>query len=866
VSDSRSGRHPLEVLAAEFVARYRQGDRPTLTEYTARHPDLADKIRDLFPAVILMEDLKRGRQHSPAGPLLPEHLGDCRIVREIGRGGMGIVYEAEQESLGRRVAVKVLTAPALLDPGQLRRLQREAEAMARLHHTNIVPVFGISTHDGLSYLVMQFIDGRGLDQEIADCKPKGAGSIGKPRWVARIGLQVAEALAYAHGAGVLHRDIKPSNLLLDRRDTVWVTDFGLAKLVDQDDASRTGEAAGTLRYMAPERFRGQSDARSDVYGLGLTLYEMLTLRPAFDEADRGRLVHQVTQGEPPAPRKCNAAIPRDLETIVLRAMAHDPGQRYPSARELADDLRRFLEDRPVTARRVSLAERLWRWCRRKPAVAGLTAVAVGLLMLVAVSASVGYVQTRAALGFAAEQRLRAEGNLELALSAFEEIFAQLTRAVPPAAGPAFDEEDEPACPPVVSPEVAALLNNLLKFYDQFGEGNHADPRLQRQIAQAHRRVGDIQQRLGQFARAEAAYRRALALHAEPGGPEGACETAALQNELGLVLQATGRYAEAEMAHRHALRALRVQVAEVPESAACRFELARTHTLLGGVLGKAGRVMQVEENYRRALQLLEQLRKADPDNPDYRLAEARSYQNLHYILAAKGRHPDTVAALRKAVALLEQLAEDFPAVPDYRHELAEVLIQLPPWGRGPEKDGRPEDQVRRAADLARDLAAAYPAVPQYRSLRARALQRLGFFAQSAGHAGEAEQFYREAVALHRALAGQYPGVPFYQLYRAEACESLGRFLLHGEQVGEARTLMEEAIAAQQDFVQATPRNRFGRLVLAREYQTLATVLRRQGNQEQSQEAARRAEELKKGGPHGGPAAGRAAHRAEAPYRP
>ena len=173
------------------------------------------------------------------------------------------------------------------------------------------------------------------------------------RSVARIGIQVADALQYAHQQGTLHRDIKPANLLLDNRGTVWITDFGLAKLADLDDLTHSGDMVGTLRYMAPEQFEGKADARSDVYNLGLTLYELLTLRPAFDQKDRRRLIRQMTQEEPPRPRKLNPAIPRDLETIVVKAMAADPGHRYQTAGQLAADLRCFLEDRPIRARRAS---------------------------------------------------------------------------------------------------------------------------------------------------------------------------------------------------------------------------------------------------------------------------------------------------------------------------------------------------------------------------------------------------------------------------------------------------------------------------------------------------------------------------------
>src|SRR5262249_48050086 len=194
--------------------------------------------------------------------------------------------------------------------------------------------------------------------------------------------QVAEALAYAHGQRILHRDIKPSNLLLDTRGNVWVADFGLAKASEGEDLTHTGDVVGTLRYLAPERLRGQSDPRGDVYSLGLTLYELLTLRPAFDAADRERLIQQVTAGEPPRRRQLDSRVPRDLETVVLKAIAREPGHRYATAGALAEDLQRFLDGRPILARRVSAAERFGRWCQRNPVVAGLTAAVFVLLSAV----------------------------------------------------------------------------------------------------------------------------------------------------------------------------------------------------------------------------------------------------------------------------------------------------------------------------------------------------------------------------------------------------------------------------------------------------------------------------------------------------
>jgi serine/threonine protein kinase/WD40 repeat protein/tetratricopeptide (TPR) repeat protein len=420
-----SQRNPVEALAEEFLARYRRGERPALTEYTQAHPDLADEIRDLFPALVLMEEAgprDGGRVTADGRP--PQRLGEYRILREVGRGGMGVVYEAEQEALGRHVALKVLPYELAANPVRLERFRREARSAARLHHTNIVPVFDVGACQGVHYYAMQFIQGQSLDEILHELRrmrtragvvpPAEAGAeslaealvrgvppggpsdpikshshLSTPshfhyyRSVARLGLQAAEALAYAHSQGVLHRDIKPANLLLDLAGTVWVTDFGLAR-EGESDLTRTGDVVGTLRYMAPERFEGVSDIRSDVYGLGLTLYELLTLQPAFEESDRVRLMDRVAREEPPAPRRRDRRVPRDLETIVLKAIAKEPGRRYATAGDMAEDLRRFLADRPVRARRSMVWERTWRWCRRNPVVAGLSAAVVLLVAVLGI--------------------------------------------------------------------------------------------------------------------------------------------------------------------------------------------------------------------------------------------------------------------------------------------------------------------------------------------------------------------------------------------------------------------------------------------------------------------------------------------------
>ncbi len=324
-------------------------------------------------------------------PELPEQLDDIRIIREVGRGGMGIVYEAYQGSLNRHVALKLLP-----ERGDVARFKREAKAAGRLHHTNIVPVFGVGEYRGRHFYLMQYIDGRGLDVLLK--ARLAAATEGVSPWfghdeAARIGAQAAEALAFAHAHGVVHRDVKPSNLLVDERGSVWITDFGLAQdSSDTETLTHTGDFLGTLRYMAPERVHGRTDARADVYGLGLSLYELICGRPAFPESDRAELLNRVLNHDPPRPRSINPQVPLDVETIVLKAMARDPAHRYPSASALADDLRRYLDGRSIRARQAGPWERTVRWCRRNPIVAALLSgiSAVVLMAFAIVSFSYWY--------------------------------------------------------------------------------------------------------------------------------------------------------------------------------------------------------------------------------------------------------------------------------------------------------------------------------------------------------------------------------------------------------------------------------------------------------------------------------------------
>jgi serine/threonine protein kinase/Flp pilus assembly protein TadD len=425
---SETGSGSLDALVADvvdqFMERVHRGEQPRIEEYAARHPEAAALLRQILPALQVLQspadEVAAKRPGENAGT-----LGDFRILREVGRGGMGIVYEAEQISLGRRVALKVLPFAATLDPRQLQRFHNEARAAASLHHEHIVPVHAVGQERGVHFFAMQFIDGRTLADLIAqerrgtaspdsdkstavpgvvpaaETKPVAETTTAPPpraaaycRQVAAWGIQAADALEHAHSLGIVHRDIKPSNLMIDAQGQLWIADFGLARRAAESDLTITGDLLGTLRYMSPEQALAKHDLvdhRSDVYSLGATLYELLALRPAAEGKDRQEIIEQITHTDATGLRRHDRGIPADLETIVLKALAKEPESRYATAMELADDLGRFLDDKPIRARRPSLTRRLGKWGQRnRPTVIAATVAAFVITTVLGAAAGLWY--------------------------------------------------------------------------------------------------------------------------------------------------------------------------------------------------------------------------------------------------------------------------------------------------------------------------------------------------------------------------------------------------------------------------------------------------------------------------------------------
>lgn len=430
--DATSGQNVLlDNVLAELSEKLQRGMPIDLQSYCQRFPQLETDLLAAGPAMQMMAGLAAVQRPIELEEVADQEptrmmLRDLRLLRELGRGGMGIVYEAEQLSLHRRVAVKVLPLASTFDARMLQRFQHEAQAAALLQHPNIVRIFSVGEERGIHYFLMELVEGRALSDWIAELRKEAYSHDGinasvtnelaakqlrnrhaaRP-WsslmrsstgsscgrgdrydsAARIAAQVAEALEYAHQQGVVHRDVKPSNLLLDGEGKVIVVDFGLAQFATDNQLTMSGDLVGTLRYMSPEQVQGSKtvDARTDIYSLGLVLFEVLALRPAFAQEDRQQLLQAILESSPPFLRQLNPHIPRDLETIVLKATARQRQHRYQTAREFADDLHRFLQHVPIRARRVNCFEHAVSWTRRNPWLASFATSTLLLLLTLAIA-------------------------------------------------------------------------------------------------------------------------------------------------------------------------------------------------------------------------------------------------------------------------------------------------------------------------------------------------------------------------------------------------------------------------------------------------------------------------------------------------
>ncbi|HET6882749.1 MAG TPA: serine/threonine-protein kinase [Pirellulales bacterium] len=529
-------------VVEEYLAQLDLGRQPDRESYVNRYPELAGAVAQCLDGLDLVRAAgprSSSGSHLPAAAEPPPRaLGDFQIVRELGRGGMGVVYEAVQLSLGRRVALKVLPFAATFDSRQLQRFKNEAQAAALLHHTNIVPIYAVGCERGVHFYAMQLIEGHSLallirqlreqagidpvesetragDSEAAvsltDAYLGGVVPLGPAtsenlrstagasltitaraarggdnyfQKIARLILQAAEALEHAHQLGIVHRDIKPANLLVNALGTLWVADFGLAQFQAEASLTRTGDVVGTFRYMSPEQATGQRtavDHRTDIYSLGATFYELLTLEPVFACETRHELLYQIVHGEPKLPRHINRAIPSELETIVLKAVRKSAAERYATAGEFAEDLRRYLDHRPILARRPTVVERVRKWSRRHPSV-----VVAGVLLLVATS--VGLFVHSQMISREQEKTAAALDREKQRANDAERLFGQARQAVDLLVEVSEDELSDKFD---MQQTRRRLLQTALGFYQDFIDERRVEAASQDELAAVEQRVAGI---------------------------------------------------------------------------------------------------------------------------------------------------------------------------------------------------------------------------------------------------------------------------------------------------------------------------------------------------------------------------------------
>ena len=675
-------------LFEQITSWLQSGQAVDEEQLAAEHPAWAREIRTLLPTLRGMAHAGIPARGGPAPSLSDDFdaegrrvVGDFRIVREIGRGGMGIVYEAEQAALGRRVALKVLPFAAALDPRAIQRFQLEAQVAGWLQHPRIVPVYAVGLVNEVPFFAMQLINGGSLGGLIAELRglvehttgvaadrpsgdspsalaagllsgrfappprdggtdrdhapvtpgadtsgtkaPPSLGGIAYLRTVARLGIQAAEALGYAHDQGIIHRDVKPANLLLDQRGDLWVADFGMADVQGDAGLTLSGDLPGTLRYMSPEQAKGQRaliDRRTDIYSLGATLYELLTLQPVVTGSDKVEIIRRISEEEPAPLRRLNRAVPVDLATIVTKAISKNPASRYETALNLADDLARFLEGRPIAARRVGPLVRSWRWCRRKPVQAGLAA-ALGLALVVGFAGITwnwreAVRQKQEALrqkGLLVVSQSQAQASEEKALTQAAKTDAinrflidKLLRQAAP--------EHNPAAKRVT------LLEVLDRASAEVGSSFAGQPDIEGTIRLA---IGQTYHDLGDYSKSETHYRAAFQILEREADETGEGRMKA-KVELGHILVHLDRLDEAEP--------LLVEAVEETSRA-----LGSTHDLclaatdhLAGLYRQLNRAAKAESLYRGLVD--------------------------HYRLARGPKHSDTLTAIHNLGAVLENEKE------------------------------------------------------------------------------------------------------------------------------------------------------------------------------------------------------------------
>jgi eukaryotic-like serine/threonine-protein kinase len=868
-SDSQDSVDRLGAVLAACIEAVDHGDADPET-VLARYPEFAADLREFFAAqqraqrlaAPLQTILRTGRPaNGPEAAInLPSPLGDFRIIREVGRGGMGIVYEAEQLSLGRRVALKILPFAATMDPRHLQRFQNEARAAASLEHPHIVPVHGVGCERGVHYYAMKFIDGQSLaaiiesKRRLAEPRPPRSGqspesapfSTGRGsdntcpiaarstrhgprdaaafRQIAEWGIQAAEALEHAHSVGIVHRDIKPANLMIDGHGRLWITDFGLARTAADAGLTMTGDVLGTLRYMSPEQALAKHclvDHRTDIYSLGVTLYELLARQPAISGKDREEILNAITLEEPRSPRAVDAAIPRDLETIVLKATGKNPAERYGTAQSLAEDLERFLKHEPPSAKPPTMLDRARKWGRRHRGIVRL-AIGVPAVASVAIAVCAGLIwreKERTRLAYEAESEQR-----QLARQAVDDMYTQVA-------------EKWLADQPHLQPLQREFLEKALGYYQRAAQENDADPEARRQRARAYQRVGAIRTALGEPNKAIEPLKEALGLLRELAAES--ADDAHINHMLGDTLDELGgayvelgRYGEADECCREALVCLEPLATGSSGEWAYAFSLARVLSARARNLGEMHKAPEAEQEFERSLVALQKLTQSRPSDLRTRFVLASTYTNRGNLRYHAGGDAET--PYRQSLKVLEQLVQQSPNA-KYRNTLAYTLSNL---GGVLFRAGRPSEARKlfeRAIEVQRTLVRDYSDIPDYRKALASAQTNLGVVLRRAHERNDAEKAYHDALTTWQELVERFPGMVVYRESLIMTQGNLANLLTEMTRLREAEEIYGRVLQAAMTLASEVPTNSRYQGHVAVTYGSLGGLYQGTGRPQQAEEA-------------------------------
>jgi serine/threonine protein kinase len=794
----------LGTLLEKYMTALESGMPPSVGSLTRSCPELRDALQACVEGLEGLHRMAAGESTVEAlSTHDPRRLGDFELHKEIGRGGMGVVYRATQTSLHRTVAIKLLPLTSVLDSRQLTRFQHEAEAAASLQHPNIVPVYAVGCERGIHFYAMQFIQGSAMGAatvEARDVRESNSDSSqvsATSDWRTAVAqaAQVADGLHAAHKLGVIHRDIKPSNLIVDHNGKPWITDFGLARIQSNVSLTQSGDVIGTMRYMSPEQSRGESaivDGRTDVYSLGTTLYEMLAGTPAHDGEDARSILRQIEEDVVPLRRHC-PGLPRDLETVVAKAMATHRDGRYETAHDFASDLRRVLADEPTVARPPT-------WLDRSVRLATKFRATVAAATVVGVLALAGFAISNARL--AAANRLSnsraslAKDNEDIAREAIDNLGTQMAELL----------GDIPAANSVRH----RLLTETLDYYqrlatntDLLGTPNH-DRQLD--LANIHGKIGSFQSELGMRADArrslEESQRRyetiaekfpedaALLLQwsisqnnlaealADSGDFVSAAEwfakAIALQNrlntdsdeivitELATTLNNLGRMltdsenaSEAEIVFQRAINLLGNSLAHGNLRSIIQSNLA-------GLLVRRDNIRATEIARQSLVAQLEQL-EADPSDAKAATRVVLTLNTLASAQAGQSQHQEAIESLRSAIDISEQMRSRWPDQGSYRRDLGISLNQLGLSLSAIGQTDRAADAFERSSQQARELLKAYGDDAQLHSMLGSTLNNLAFLKKQLGDYLTARSLYTEAIEHQRHAVKLAPQVPRYQVY-------------------------------------------------------------------------------------------------------